>query len=256
MTVIIVDDERLILEELYEVVCTVLPQAAVTPFIKASEAAEYAKENHIDIAFLDIKMTVINGIALAEEIQKHSSKANIIFCTGYSEYSLDALDLYCSGYLLKPITEKKVRKALSNLRYPIKETPKVMIRCFGNFEVFFNGRPMNFKYSKTKELLACLVDKNGADVSTGEMMTVLFEEEDKPSYFDNIRVDLLSAFQDIGQNEVIRKGWGKLGLDKTKVQCDYFDYLDGKNTKFFGEYMEQYSFGEITKAGLLMREKE
>ena len=68
-----------------------------------------------------------------------------------------------------------MRNVLENLRYPAEDVPAgVKVQCFGNFEVFVGGRPLSFKRSKSKELLAYLVDRNGATCTNGEMLAVLW----------------------------------------------------------------------------------
>ncbi|MGN1480927.1 response regulator transcription factor [Porcipelethomonas sp.] len=52
---------------------------------------------------------------------------------------------------------------------------------------------------------------------------------------------------------IIYSGYAKMGIVKEKVDCDYYDWLDGKIyaiNLYHGEYMAQYSWGEITNAGM------
>lgn len=69
MNVIVVDDERLILEAESKTVKRVLPEANVFSFKKAKEAIAFAEDNRIDIAFVDISMKVIGGFEVAERLQ-------------------------------------------------------------------------------------------------------------------------------------------------------------------------------------------
>lgn len=251
MNIIMVDDERFALEDLTEIVPKLLPDANCKAFNKAKDAMVYAQKNQIDIAFLDINMRILNGITMAQKLIEMYPKVNIIFCTGYPEYSLDAHNLFCSAYLLKPITEEKIRTALDNLRYPVEEKKKILyVQCFGMFEIFVGHKPITFKYSKTKELFAYLIDKLGADCKTREIMAEIFEDDDKMSYFQNLRRDLLETFDEIGFSHVIREGWGVLGINKDKIKCDYYEYLNGKKELNNDEYMPQYNFAETTRARL------
>lgn len=252
MNVIVVDDERIILATETKHVKRALPNANVESFKDAESAIEYAEQNKVDIAFLDINMQDITGLELAQKLQNNNPKVNVIFCTGYSEYSLDALDMYCSGYLMKPVTEEKLEKALAKLRYPLGETKKQLrVQCFGNFEVFKDGQPVKFKNSKTKELFAYLVDRKGATLSTRELVTALFEEDDKASYVRNLRADMNDTFEALGVNDVITREGNNVGVNMDKIDCDYYDYLAGNKSLFKGEYMLQYSFAEETLALLL-----
>lgn len=255
MNVIMVDDELLNLENLEYVVGKVLPNAERTCFQKASRVLPYAQSHQIDIAFLDINMRGIDGITIAKIIQDQWPKANIIFCTGFSEYAIDALNLNCSGYLMKPVTEEKVRDAVKHLRFPVEPDKRVSIRCFGNFEVLCDGKPIGFKYNRTKELLAYLVDRNGISVSLKEMAAVLFEDDQHRSYMYQIRLDLVNTLVELGVDDILVQSRGYLGIDREKVSCDYFDYLDKKITPPVQEYMTQFSFSEATYASIFMEEE-
>lgn len=125
--------------------------------------------------------------------------------TEHPEYALEALQIFVSGFLLKLANEADVRNVLENLRYPPETAPVgIKIQCFGNFEIFVGGRPLSFKRSKSKELLAYLVDRNGATCTNGEMLAVLWE--DKPdtaslhSHLRNLIFDLSHTLEDAGVN--------------------------------------------------------
>lgn len=250
MNILLIDDERYLLEELKESVSAVLPAASIYAFQRARPALKFAQTTPIDIAFLDIRMKVMDGLTMARHLQEMYPKLNIIFCTGYESYSMEAHGLFCSGYLLKPVTEEKVRLCLTHLRYPLKPEHKsvVRFRCFGNFEVYYEGTPIHFYYRKTKELLAYLVDRNGADCSIREISAVLFEDETKRSYFNQLRQDLISSFKEIGIADILSVKRGFLGIKREMVSCDYFDYLDSGSHQSIPEYMTQYSFAESTLA--------
>ena len=255
MRVIVVDDEKLILQTETAMIRKLMPDAEVEAFSCMEDVMDYAGRNPIDIAFLDINLEVRSGIELAKKLQEINPELNVIFCTGYSEYSLEALELYCSAYLLKPITEDKLKKALSNLRHPVRNRADgLCVRCFGNFEALCGGEPIRFKYAKTKEMLAYLIDRCGALLSNRDIMTVLFEKDDKESYMRNIKADLVATFRTLEIEDSLRQEWGKIGIKVENIHCDYYDYLNGRKDAFHGEYMTQYSFAEATLARLLQRE--
>lgn len=252
MEVIVVDDERIVLNAEETTIRRVLPDAAVHSFQKTKDSLAFAEENRIDIAFLDINIKGITGLDLAKKLQATNPRINIIFCTGYSEYSLDALDLYCSAYLMKPMTDEKVIKAIDNLRFPLSEKIKgLKVQCFGNFEVYKDGQPIRFKHGKTRELFAYLIDRHGATVSTKDMVVALYENDDKVSYVRNLRADLNNTFEVLGFGDALVRSGGNMGVNVGKISCDYYDYLDGQKDLFLGEYMSQYSFAEDTLGWLL-----
>ena len=255
MIVMAVDDERFALENLTESIQQAEPNAQIHRFRYPEDALEFAKENHVDVAFLDVEMVGMNGVELAEQLKLHHPEINIIFSTGYGHYRDAAFELHASGYLTKPITPEKVKKELQNLRRPIRNTKRVRICAFGNFEVYLDGTPISFKYSKTKEMLAYLVDRKGALCTNGEIIATLFEDDEgHDAYFRSLRKDLTDILEDAGCSEILSQQRGRIGIVPELVECDYFNWCSGKRSgenAFHGEYMTQYSWGEYTNAMLI-----
>ena len=260
MRIIAVDDEKIALEALAGAIKAIVAEDEVVTFRYPEDALEYAKENLCDIAFLDIEMVGMSGTELAEELKKYNSEINIVFCTGYGNYRDKAFELHASGYLMKPITPEKVKRELENLRRPIFERKRLKVQTFGNFEIYVDGNPLAFKYRRTKELFAYLVDRVGALCTVGEIMGILFEDEGgREDYFQKLRRDLLSTLEEVGCEKAIVHKRGMLGVAITEIQCDYYDCLNQKKdfaTSYFGEYMSQYSFAEYTNAQLNARFKK
>lgn len=244
MNVILVDDEPLVIADTEECIASVIPDADRRSFTNVNDALEYAQSVQIDIAFLDIEMREMNGLEAAKNLQKMYPRINIIFCTGYTEYMAEALDMYCSGYLMKPVKKESMERALKYLRYPLEDDGHdILIRCFGNFDAYFKGEQISFSYTKAKELLAYLVDRNGAACTVQELIAVLFDDNDEHrSYFNKIRQSLISTFEDLGRPDVIVQKRGTLSINRNAVKCDYFDYRDGKTGRVSEEYMSQYDF--------------
>ena len=256
MKIIAVDDEKIALQGLVASIQKATPNADIHGFRLAGEAIAHMESDPCDVAFLDIEMKGMNGVEVAEKLKSINPDVNIIFATGFGAYRDAAFDLHASGYLIKPITEENVKRELDNLRRPVKETKSLQIHTFGNFEVLYNNTPLKFKYQKTKEMLAYLVDRKGAMCSTEEIIAVLFEDDDHKAYYQRIRSDLRSAFASIGCESLILQQKGLLGLAVKEVECDYYDYLNGKvplEKLYHGEYMAQYSFAEVTNAELFAK---
>ena len=254
MKILAVDDEIIALEGLVKSIKEAESTAQVFSFRFADEAIKFMEKNICDVAFLDIEMYGINGVSLANILLQMNPNINIIFSTGYGNYRDVAFDMHASGYIVKPITPEKVKKELLNLRKPVKVENKLQINVFGNFEVYFDGNPLKFKYSKSKELLAYLVDRKGALCTVSELIAILFEDdEDHKTYFKSIRKDLIDTLTEVGCIDAIVIQHGKLGINKDNVYCSYFDLLDKKiklSDVYHGEYMTQYSFAEYTNANL------
>ena len=180
MRILCVDDEPLMLQMLEMAVREARPDADITAFSKQTDLLSEAKENGCDIAFLDIHMRGMNGVELAKKLKEVNPKMNIIFVTGFSEYTGDAMRLHASGYIMKPVTAEDIAKELDDLRFPIvpKDNALLKVQCFGNFDVFTpDGKPVHFERSRSKEIFAYLVHRHGSSCTIKEIGAALFEDE-------------------------------------------------------------------------------
>ena len=254
MKAIAVDDEIYMLENLQEAVSASSDIERTEAFSTCSAALAYAAENPVDVAFLDINMRGIGGLALAEKLVELHPRCKIIFCTGYQEYAVSAFQLHASGYLMKPITAEAVQKEIDHIK-GIKATEKLLtIKCFGNFEVLHNGEVLHFRRKKAKELLAVLVDRNGAGMTAKQICAILFPEDTDDSknaaYLRQLVLDLKNTLKMIRAEEVFQHETPYYRIDTNLVRCDYLSFLETGRPKFHGEYMTQYSWAEETCAML------
>ena len=250
MIAIAVDDEILVLGALVKAINASPDISEVTKFSNCDEALEFVKENTIDIAFLDINMRGMGGLALAEKIIAVRPNCKIVFCTGYEEYAIPAFKLHASGYLMKPVSAEDVQTEINNIK-GVKEKEKLLkVKCFGNFELFAKDEKLVFKRAKTKELFAFLIDRKGAGMTAKEICAVLFPEDmddDKNSaYLRQLVLDLKSTLKAVGAENVFRHEKPYYRIDTALIECDYLSYLAVGKPEFHGEYMMQYSWAEYT----------
>ncbi len=254
MRILTADDEPLALEELVSAIQNANNEAEIVAFDSPTKILEYIKEHSVDVAFLDIEMGSMSGIDLAKKIKIGYPKVNIIFVTGYDQYMHTAIRMRASGYLLKPVQAAEVKEELENLRNPLLTVGEkhLYARCFGTFDVFVDGESLNFERKKTKELLAYLIDRRGSTVTSGELRAVLWNDaetdENTMTYLSKTKKDLIQTLQHAGVKDCLNFSWGKYSVDPDKISCDYYDYLNGKAEgvrAYNGEYMSQYSWGEV-----------
>ena len=247
MLFLAVDDENLQLNKLVDALKEADPKCEILSFNNPLVAYEAVKKVKIDAAFLDIEMGGMNGVELGKKLKQINPNINIIFVTGYDQYAIDAYSMHASGYLTKPVSTERIKAELANLRYPMpggNDANILRAQCFGQFEVFYNNKPIKFNRSKTKEMLAYLIDKRGAMVSVKELSVALFGEE-KSSYIRNLVADLSSALKELNIEDTFVKHFNSYGVNVSEISCDYYDYLKGEPyavKAYHGTYMEQYSW--------------
>lgn len=254
MNILVVDDEKPAVEYLSRILTKIFDndEAFIYMAQRTDAALKKATETVPDIAFLDIEMPGDDGLILAEKLKSINPLVEIIIVTAYLKYSLPALKIHVSDYILKPIDEAAVREALKNLQNTSKNRTKaVRIQCFGQFEIFHNDIPIRFGRSKSKEMLAYLICKRGAGVSSGELCTILWEDDEniirKKTYIRQYFASLLKAFKDLSIDELLIHSQNSYAIDVNGIDCDYYDAINEKKVGDmagkFG-FMSQYSWAE------------
>lgn len=258
MNIIAVDDERLALRMLENAIASAAPEANLTCFLTAAQALEFAGKNTVDVAFLDIEMSELNGLLLAKHLKDINGKTNIIFVTGHDNFMGSAFNMHASGYLLKPVDRSSIISELNNLRNPVTSEDKgLRIQCFGNFAVFSDGKPVIFNRPKSAEILAYLIDRKGASINKKELAAVLWEDKDYTrsvqSHLHILLLDMMQTLKQVGAGDIIVRQRGHYAVDAAKINCDYYRYETGDAAavnSYHGEYMRNYSWAEFTTGTL------
>ena len=257
MIAIAVDDEILMLGALTAAVEASHDIASVAKFSDCEAALEYVGNNPVDIAFLDINMRGMGGLALAEKIVAARPACKIVFCTGYEEYAIPAFKLHASGYLMKPISAEDVQGEIDNIKGMRAQEKLLTVNCFGDFEVYAKNEKVVFKRLKSKELFAFLIDRKGAGMTSKQICAVLFSDDTddtkNSAYLRQLVMDLKNTLKSVGAENVLCHETPCYRVDTSLLKCDYISYLETGKPEFHGEYMSQYSWAEETCAMLLFK---
>lgn len=110
--IIIIDDEDHCINVLVNLIKKVHADYNITGvFTNPLEGLDFIKSNPPDLLFLDIEMPNLNGFALLDNLLPIDF--DVIFTTAYDQYAIKAFQYSAMNYLLKPITEKNIVKAIS-----------------------------------------------------------------------------------------------------------------------------------------------
>ena len=260
MLALCVDDERLGMEALKRAVSCAPQVTGTAAFDNESDAIAWAKDHRPDVAFLDIRMHEMGGLELATSLRSLHPYLPIVFCTGYGHYAVQAMNLHIdASYLMKPVQPEAVARELDRI---LAKSPEKLLDvvCFGNFEVFACGKPLNFGRSSSKELMACLIDRRGAGMTVPELYSIVCESRQNLSRQSVYQAlySLKRALASVGAEEVLITGPGSYSIDLSRVSCDYYRLLEGDEKaeqSFMGEYMNQYPWAEETCGWLTMNSK-
>ena len=119
LAVFVVDDEPPARNRIKELLGDCAEQLSLVVVGEAGngrEALEKLSETHADVVLMDIRMPQMDGIELAQHLNKLSKPPTIIFTTAYDAYAIKAFELHAIDYLLKPIRLGRLFDALSHAR--------------------------------------------------------------------------------------------------------------------------------------------
>lgn len=256
MKVICIDDEYLILGRTINILRQLPQIESAEGFLNSEDALNYLENHSVDAVFLDINMPDITGLELARIIRERWANVELVFLTGYDEFALEAFKVHASGYLIKPIEEGLLLEEIQNIERVLKHkiSIKINVVTFGNFELLVDGKMVLFSRSKSKEILAYLVMKNGTGVSRPELASILWENEiydrGKQKQLDIYIRSLMGTLNEYGIEKIIEMGKGVLRIVPDMIECDYYKYLAGDAktmSSYAGEFMNAYSWAEYMK---------
>lgn len=220
-------------------------------FSDSHRLTEFAQAETADVFFIYAQNDCVE---LAENLKRHRHRTNIIFLADDGKYAEAAMGLHASGYITRPFTPEKIQAELSDLRYYTEktETALLKVRSFGNFEVYLtDGTPVRFDRSKSRELFAYLVYRQGASCTIKEIAARIFENETfdkkKQVYIQKIISVMMKNLKTVGAEAAVNKKYNSLSVDTSLIDCDFYHYIseDGIcHNKYTGEFMAQYSWAE------------
>lgn len=114
MKILVVDDEVLARERLLRLLAKLQPEAECLEAHSGEQALALVEQHAPDLLLLDIRMPGMDGIELATRMDELQQPPAVVFCTAYDEYALEALQHQTVAYLLKPVREGELARALAS----------------------------------------------------------------------------------------------------------------------------------------------
>lgn len=115
MRALIVDDEAPAREELRYQLARLDVFREVEEAETAADALALLQQREYDALFLDIRMPGLSGLEAMKVINELPRRPYVVFVTAYDEYALEGFEVAANDYLLKPVSEKRLRQAMQRL---------------------------------------------------------------------------------------------------------------------------------------------
>ena len=218
------------------------------------ELSTFLKKNAPEIIIADTSF----GMDVYKKIKKEHPESALILLAEDASDALEALYIHVSGFVLKPLEKRRLVAELEYASTHLKPVEDhIRFRTFGNFDLFVDGEIIVFARSRAKELLAYLVDRQGAGVTRSEAFSAMWEDEEydrrMQKQFDVVVRSMKQTLEEAGVSDVLEMKRGTLRILPEKVNCDMYRFLEGDEEvirSYRGEYMSAYPWAEMTEAYL------
>jgi two-component system, LytTR family, response regulator len=121
--VAIVDDEPLAREGLRDAIARLgMAEIGVVALCENGVVAlERIRALQPDVLLLDIAMPVLDGFAMLEQLEPEATPPAVIFVTAYDEHAVRAFDAEALDFLVKPVSDDRLRAALERAMRRVAE---------------------------------------------------------------------------------------------------------------------------------------
>lgn len=267
---ILVDDERLALDLMEKKLNKIGGVEIVGKFSDPESVISEMKNLDFQVAFLDIEMTGISGLDLAEIIQEWKNDIHIVFVTAYRDYAIQAFELNSIDYLLKPVLEGRLKKTIDRIYEQLKLNDQknlthvqpiattLEINCFNEFIVYNNKQPVKWKTAKVKELFAFFITHLGTYINRDSIINQLWPDYDYKKAKIQLHTcisHLRKMLDSLGYNQSLTYSNQSYSLNLTDFNCDAIELektvnmhpsisedniilLENAIQTYVGEYME------------------
>ena len=251
MHVIYVDDERPALDNFRLSVASFREIGRLEMFQDGEEALTWASTHAVDVAFLDMEMPGLHGLALALKLRELNPATRVVFVTAYSQYAMDAWGVDAIGYVLKPYAASDIMKEIRKCAFRPLPSQRVVIQTIPELSVMVDGIPLHLARSKARELFALLVDRGDRGITTGEGIAYLWPERPNDpktqSLFRMTYKRLADTLEAAGIGHIVVSRGNRRFLQMDQVDCDVYRILSGDRQaarRYNGQYLQEYSWAE------------
>lgn len=238
---IAIDDEKNALGIIKEFSSRIPDIQLIETFTDPVKALPFiSKHSDIDVIFLDIQMSRLNGLVLAQHLPEEKTK--IILTTAYPDYALQGYEMDVVDYLLKPFSFQRFERAIKKVRSILNQQPSINtekepLRLSPNNDDYIFIRTdyktlkvnlADIRYIESSDNYVTLFTSKSKIMALQNMKT--FEEQLLPYQFVRIHKSYIVSINHI---DVIEKNWVKVGDKEMPIGESYKEsFQQFMNTNF------------------------
>lgn len=243
MKVILVDDERTIHLILSKMLLK-LPEVCIAgTFTDTKSAAAFLSENSdVELAFVDLSMPDESGMQFAARMEALGSPVQIVFVTSHKEFALEAYDLSVLDYLVKPVSQERLQRAVNRALDNRKVNPfpalpaqvsvstssnRVALTMLGDVTVSNESGRVKWISRKCAELFAYLLLYQGKRIPRSRLVADIFggmHRTNAENYLNTTVYQLRKSLEPLGIREVVRSENDGYALELKEPLIDYLEF--------------------------------
>lgn len=263
LTVMLFDDEIPALKMLELQLKSFENVKIIGMYTKYQEFIEAAKQDNLDIAFIDIETPEKNGLEIAQEIQNINAAVEIVFVTAHRQYAYDAYEIDASDYILKPVKKERLQRMIDKVakeRSKFREkAAKIYVKTMKRFEARNEaGEIIKWRTKKVEELMAYLVHYKGEEVSSESIIDALWLDYDVDKAKKLLYTTVYYLRKDLSRHGVgitvkrynyyLSNEYIQTDVDKLEQLIDQISKSDYQMSKAYENLTEIYQEGYLTES--------
>lgn len=236
MRAVLIDDERPALLQLQRLLAIDGRVTVSEGFTSVREGLDYLGREKADVVFLDIGMPEMNGLEAAEYIQQLDSSTRIVYVTAYSQYALEAFELYALDYVLKPVMPERLTKTVDRIAMVSQQgsqtqtdnqTSQFDIQLFKRLALpeinSLDGKKLKLRTAKAQELLAYLLNLDGEWISKDRILEAVWQGyplDKAATHLHTAVYQIRKLFKDWGANAEVEYAHENYRLKRGRMATD------------------------------------
>jgi len=191
MKAVIIEDEFVAAQNLQRLISQVADDIQVIAVLQSVEESVvwFSLNTAPDVLFLDIHLADGSSFSIFEKVK---IPCPIIFTTAYDEYALKAFEVNSIDYLLKPINQKNLDRAIQKLRGLVStkmDNADVIANVLASFKESKKVYKSNFLIPHKDKFIPLAINKIACFYTENKMVKII-TEDNQTFHFDSSLEDI------------------------------------------------------------------
>lgn len=181
-----------------------------------------------DLIFIDHKMKNINGLETVSHLRARGNDTHVIFVSSYKDIVFDSMIVKAFRFLIKPVSEDKLREALDSFLSETVKCPSVIVHDESSLAVC-NIKENTIIYAQAENVYTKIFTQNNTYVFRNTLSK--FEEELKSSFFFRVHrsyIVNLSYIESFSKTDILLSTQEKVPISKKRYKPfreDFFEFV-------------------------------